>query len=55
MDIISLIVIVILSGGIIVVLKKVFNELIAGMTSIDERLKNIEDALKKQSDTILPD
>lgn len=44
MDIISLAIIGTLLGGIIVILKKGFNEILKGLESIDERLKKIEDS-----------
>lgn len=37
----------IFGGGIAIILKKGFNEIISGLESIDERLKKIEDQLPK--------
>ncbi len=47
MDIISLVIIVIFLGGIVVILKKGFNEIVKGIESLDERLKSIEDAINQ--------
>jgi hypothetical protein len=44
MDTISLVVTGTLLGGIIVILKKGFNEIIKGVESIDEKLKRLEDS-----------
>ncbi len=39
--------ILVLGGGIAIILKKGFNEIVKGMESIDERLKKIEEQIKK--------
>jgi len=44
MDIISLAVIGTLLGGIIIILKKGFNEIVKGLESIDERIKRLEES-----------
>ena len=49
MDILSLIVIGTLLGGILIILKKGFNEVLNGLKSIDKRLKEIEDSKSKKS------
>jgi hypothetical protein len=49
MEIICLIWTVLLLGGIVVILKKGFNELVKGMESLDSRLKRIEDKMNKIS------
>ncbi len=38
--------ILVFGGGIAIILKKGFNEIIKGMESIDERLKRIEERLE---------
>ena len=47
MEIFILAAIVIFGGGIAYILKKGFNELVKGLESLDDRLKNIEDKLGK--------
>ncbi len=39
--------ILVFGGGIAIILKKGFNEIVKGMESIDERLKKIEEQIKK--------
>lgn len=41
-ELIALLVIVSLLSGIIVILKRGFNEIVAGLNSIDERLNRLE-------------
>lgn len=48
MELFIFIAILIFGGGIAYILKKGFNELIKGIESLDERLKNIEDKLDKK-------
>ena len=48
MDIFILIAIIIFGGGIALILKNGFNEMIKAMESIDERLKNIEEKIQKK-------
>lgn len=43
MDIFSLAIIGTLLGGIIIILKKGFNEIVKGLESIDERIKRLEE------------
>jgi hypothetical protein len=38
--------ILVFGGGIAIILKKGFNEIIKGMESLDDRLKRIEDKLE---------
>ena len=46
LQLIVLIIILILVGGIVFVLKNGFNEVIKGLESLDDRLKKIEDVSK---------
>ncbi len=46
-EIIELLVVITLLGGIVVVLKKGFAEIVTGLESLDERLSNIEKKLDK--------
>lgn len=39
--------ILVFGGGIAIILKKGFNEVISGLESIDERLKKIEEQIEK--------
>lgn len=39
--------ILVFGGGIAIILKKGFNEIVKGMESIDERLKKIEEQIKE--------
>ena len=39
--------ILVFGGGIAIILKKGFNEIVKGMESIDERLKKVEEQIKK--------
>ncbi|MGV8137776.1 MAG: hypothetical protein AB2L20_21460 [Mangrovibacterium sp.] len=39
--------IIVFGGGIAIILKKGFNEIIKGMESIDDRLKKIEEKMEK--------
>jgi len=48
-EIICLIWIVVLIGGIVFILKKGFTEVIKGLESVDSRLREIEDKLNKIS------
>ena len=48
LKIIVLIIILVLVGGIVYVLKNGFTEIIKGIESLDERLKNIEDKIEKK-------
>nr|WP_319401804.1 hypothetical protein [uncultured Carboxylicivirga sp.] len=48
MELFILIAIIVFGGGIAIILKKGFNEVISGMQSIDTRLKNIEKELEKK-------
>jgi hypothetical protein len=50
MDLISLLVIVVLLGGIIVVLKKGFNEVINGLQAIDEKLSSLAEKIHQKKD-----
>jgi len=47
MELFILIAIAIFGMGIAIILKKGFNEVIRGMESLDERLKQIEEKLEK--------
>jgi hypothetical protein len=48
LQLIVLIIILILVGGIVFVLKNGFNEVIKGLESLDDRLKKIEDKIEKK-------
>ena len=48
LQLIVLIIILILVGGIVFVLKNGFNEVIKGLESLDDRLKKIEDKIQKK-------
>jgi hypothetical protein len=46
MELLILIAILVFGGGIAYILKKGFNELIKGLESLDERLKEIENKIE---------
>lgn len=48
LKLIVLIIMLILVGGIVYVLKNGFNEIVKGLESLDDRLKNIEDKIEKK-------
>ena len=48
LQLIVLIIILILVGGIVFVLKNGFNEVIKGLESLDDRLKKIEEKIEKK-------